>query len=412
MSALLSLDDAIERMLGGVEPLKVVESVEACDALGRVLAQDVAALADVPPWDNSAMDGYAIRCADVLPDLHPLPVRQRIAAGHSGAALEPGSAARIFTGAPLPPGADAVVMQELCEVLDDGQRVKLLEAPKPGTHVRRRGEDMSRGQVVISQGMRLTPQALGVIASAGWARVSVFRPLRVALLCTGDELAMPGEALRPGQIYNSNRSTLMALLQACGAVGMDLGVVPDDLQATREVLRRAAAEHDLLISTGGVSVGEEDHLKAALQAEGELNLWQVAIKPGKPLAFGHVHAAGGRKTPWIGLPGNPVAAFVTFLMAVRPVLSKMQGLAPAQALPAYELVAGFDWPKPDRRREFLRACRKDDGSVDIYHHQGSAVLSSLHWAQGLVDLAPGQVVRQGDRVRFLPFAGAWPGAML
>jgi molybdopterin molybdotransferase len=405
---MLSLEEAVERILAGVRVCHDIEDLPTPRALGRVLAQDVRALADVPPWDNSAMDGYALRAADVAAHPQGLMVSQRVAAGDAPGPLTPGTCARIFTGAPLPEGADAVVMQEHCEVLEDGRLVRCREAVEPGANVRRRGEDMLREQVVVTRGTRLTPQALGVAAGAGSAQLRVYRRPKVALLCSGDELAQPGEPLRPGQIYNSNRYTLAALVQAAGAEVVDGGVVPDELGATRDLLRRSAQHCDLILSTGGVSVGEEDHQRQAMQAEGQVDLWQVAIKPGKPLAFGHVgrSAAAERGVPWVGLPGNPVAAQVTFLMAVLPALKRLQGLADV-GVHAFELTAAFDWPHPDRRREFLRARREADGTVSLFPRQGSAVMTSLHWANGLVDLAPGQRVRRGERVRFLPFDGAW-----
>jgi molybdopterin molybdotransferase len=378
----------------------VAEEVATFDALGRVLAADVASAIDVPPADNSSMDGYALRAADVAAAGAVLPVAQRIAAGAVGAPLAAGSAARIFTGAPVPPGADAIVMQEQCEALagDGLGAVRVLKVPQPGAWIRRRGEDVARGANVLRRGQRLTPQALGLAASVGTAFVPVVRRPRVALLSTGDELVMPGEPLPPGAIYNSNRFTLRALLQAAGCEVRDFGIVPDRLDATRDALRRAAEHGDLILSTGGVSVGEEDHLKPAVRAEGHLDLWQIAIKPGKPLAFGAVGSA-----LYIGLPGNPVSSFVTFVLAVRPVLAALQGADPA--LPAaLPLRAAFDWPKPDRRREFLRVRHDGQGSVELFPNQSSGVLTSTVWADGLVDNPPGQAIRRGDTVRYLPLS--------
>jgi len=395
---LMPLDDALACMLGSVQPVPDVEEVETAAALGRVLAADLASTIDVPPLDNSAMDGFAVRCHELPDEGVALPVSARIAAGQVGAALQPGTAARIFTGAPIPEGADAVVMQEHTEPADDGH-VRICRIPQPGQNIRRRGEDIAAGSTVLAAGTLLTPQALGVAASVGAARLTVRRRLRVALLSTGDELVMPGEPLRPGAIYNSNRYTLRGLIEAAGAQCTDLGIVPDRLDATRQALRQAAADHDLILSSGGVSVGEEDHLRPAVQAEGELTLWQLAIKPGKPLAFGRVGAAA-----FVGLPGNPVASFVTFVLLVRPLLQRLAGRMPTAPQPLM-LQAGFDWPRPDpARREFLRARREGDRVV-IHGRQGSGVLSSVHWADGLVDLAPGQVVRQGEAVPFLPLSG-------
>lgn len=398
---LLTLDEALARLLAAVRPLGEVEEVSTFDARGRVLAEGVRSALDVPPQDNSAMDGYALRVADVSAAGTLLPVSQRIAAGHVGAPLQAGTAARIFTGAQIPPGADAVVMQEQCEALGDSVRINAV--PTPGQSIRRRGEDVMNGAEVLARGTLLTPQALGMAASVGAATLAVARRPRVALFSTGDELAMPGEALKPGAIYNSNRYTLRALIEALGCECHDLGIVPDDLTATRAALRRAAAASDLIVTSGGVSVGEEDHLRPAVQAEGRLDLWQIAIKPGKPLAFGEVRREGGSQAWFIGLPGNPVSSFVTFALAVRPVLRALQG-APASMPAPMHLRADFDWPKADKRREFLRVRRNLAGGLDLFPNQGSGVLTSVVWGDGLVDNPPGQAIARGDTVAFLPFA--------
>lgn len=400
---LLSLDEALARLLAAVQPLPAgeAETLSTFDALGRVLAADVRSQLDVPPLANTAMDGYALRSADVPAAGTLLPVSQRIPAGSMPHALQPGTAARIFTGAPIPPGADAVVMQEQCEAL--GDQVRIHEAPRAGQWVRRRGEDVQEGSTVLTRGQRLTPPALGMAASVGAATLSVMRRPRVALFSTGDELVMPGEPLRPGAIYNSNRYTLRALIQALGGEVSDLGIVPDRLDATREALMRAAQGHDLIVTSGGVSVGEEDHLRPAVQAEGRLDLWQIALKPGKPLAFGSVRRGDFTEAWFIGLPGNPVSSFVTFLLAVRPVLLRLQGMAAGmpQGLP---MRADFAWPKPDKRREFLRVRRNADGGLDLFPNQGSGVLSSAVWGDGLVDNPPGHAIAKGDTVRYLAFS--------
>lgn len=398
---MLSLPEALDRLRAGTTPLAETETVSTFDALGRVLAVDVRSLLDVPPHDNTSMDGYALRTADLREAATVLPVVQRIAAGQVGQVLAPGSAARIFTGAPIPEGADAVVPQEQCEALDGAVRVNVV--PPVGQWIRRRGEDVVAGSTVLPRGSRLTPQALGLAASVGTATLTVVRRPRVALFSTGDELVMPGEPLKPGAIYNSNRYTLRALLQAAGCEVSDLGIVPDRLDATREALRRAASGHDLILTSGGVSVGEEDHLKPAAAAEGRIDLWQIAIKPGKPLAFGAIRGAGGGEALLIGLPGNPVSSFVTFLLAVRPVLHALQGL-PAAEPAGLTLRADFDWPKPDVRREFLRARRNADGGLELFANQSSGVLTSAVWAEGLVDNPPGQAIARGDAVRFVPFS--------
>jgi molybdopterin molybdotransferase len=399
-TTLLTLDEALARLLGAVQPLAGSETVSTFDALGRVLVAEVSSLVDVPPADNSAMDGYAMRCADVREAGTVLPVSQRVAAGTVGSALQPGTAARIFTGAPVPEGADAVVMQEQCEALDGAVRVNTV--PTAGLAIRRRGEDLARDAQVLPLGLRLTPQALGLAAAAGAASLQVARRPRVALFSTGDELAMPGEVLKPGAIYNSNRFTLRALIQSLGCECTDFGIVPDQLAATREALRKAAQGHDVIVTSGGVSVGEEDHLKPAVQAEGSLDLWQMAIKPGKPLAFGSVRRAEGNAW-FIGLPGNPVSSFITFLLAVRPVLLKLQGAnpLPPQGL---NLRADFDWLRADKRREFLRVRRNDRGGLDLFSNQGSGVLTSTVWADGLVDNPPDTPIRAGDSVRFISLA--------
>ena len=401
---LLSLDEALARLLQSAagHAIADIETVSTFDGLGRVLAADVRSAIDVPGADNSSMDGYALRAVDAAAGAL-LPVSQRIPAGVVGQALAPHTAARIFTGAQIPAGADAVLMQEQAESLagDGLGALRVRTAPLQGDWIRRRGEDVRAGDVVLAHGARLSPQALGLAASVGAATLQVRRRPRVALFSTGDELVMPGEPLKPGAIYNSNRFMLRALLLACGCEPTDLGIVPDRLQATRETLRQAAQGHDLILSSGGVSVGEEDHLKPAVMAEGRLELWQIAIKPGKPLAFGAVRATGGPDALFIGLPGNPVSSFVTFLLCVAPLLRALQGAnsAPPQAMP---MRADFDWPKADKRREFLRVRLNADAGLDLFANQSSGVLTSTVWADGLVDNPPGQTIRRGDAVRFLP----------
>ncbi len=402
---MLSLDEVLTRLLAVARDRVIsdIEKVATFDALGRVLAKGVVSALDVPPADNSSMDGYALRVVDVPAAGVLLPVSQRLPAGVVGTALQPGTAVRILTGAQLPAGADAVVMQEQCEPLpgDGLGSVRINTLPLPGQWVRRQGEDVQHGAEVLAAGARLTPQALGLAAAVGASRVSVRRRPRVALFSTGDELVMPGEALKPGAIYNSNRFTLRGLLLAAGCEVQDLGIVPDQLDATRDALRRAAAGNDLILTSGGVSVGEEDHIKPAVKAEGWLEAWQVAIKPGKPLAFGAVRREDGESEAlFIGLPGNPVSSFVTFLLAVAPVLRAIQGCVTAMPS-AISLRADFDWPQPDKRREFLRARVNAAGGVELFPNQSSGVLTSAVWADGLVDLPSGQVVQRGDVVRLL-----------
>lgn len=419
--ALLALGEALERLVAGsrLHALTATESVSTFEALGRVLAMDVRSALDVPPADNTSMDGYALRVADVPGVGVELVVSQRLPAGVVGEPLRPGTAARIFTGAQLPPGADAVVMQEQCEAIAEPAvtagtglgLVRVNVVPEAGQWIRRRGEDVMQGAVVLPHGTRLTPQALGLAASVGAGTLTVLRRPRVAVFSTGDELLMPGEPLRPGAIYNSNRFTLRGLLQAAGCEVRDLGIVPDRLDATRDALRRAAADNDLIVTSGGVSVGEEDHLRPAVVAEGRLENWQIAMKPGKPLAFGAVRrppvagqaTAVGDEALFVGLPGNPVSSYVTFLLCVSTVLRTLQGLPPALPRPLL-LGAAFDWPRPDKRREFARARINDAGEVELFGNQSSGVLTSAVWADGLVDIPAGTVVRRGERVRYLPLA--------
>lgn len=393
---MLSVEEALARLLDQARPLAEVETVATLDADRRVLAAGVVSSIDVPPMDNSQMDGYAVRTTDVPTAPTTLRVSQRIAAGHIGAPLEPATAARIFTGAPVPAGADAIVMQEATAL--DGDRVTIKEAPKAGAWIRRAGSDIASGTQIFAAGHRMRPQDCGLVASIGAAQLMVYRRLRVAVFFTGDELVMPGEPRPPGRIYNSNRFVLRGLLARLGCEVIDLGIVPDDLARTRAAFVEAAGRADLIVTSGGVSVGEEDHVKPAVQAEGSLDLWQIAMKPGKPLAFGHV-----RGVPFIGLPGNPVSNFVTFLLFARPFILARQGateLAP-RALP---LRAEFDLPKPDKRREFLRVRVNAQGGVEAFGNQNSAVLTSTAWADGLVDNPPNHPIARGDTVRYLSFA--------
>ncbi len=398
---MLSVDEALAFLLAGARPVAETEQVATLAASGRVLAEAQESRLSVPSLDNTSMDGYAVYAADCASGAARLPVSQRIAAGSMPQPLARGTAARIFTGAPIPPGADAVVMQELCA--QDGDAVVIKHRPEPGEWVRRIGEDIRAGSEILAAGMKLRPQDTGLAASVGIATLPLYRRLKVAVFFTGDELVMPGEPLPPGRIYNSNRFTLNGLMQQAGCEVTDYGIVPDRLDATRAVLREAAAGNDLIVTSGGVSVGEEDHIKPAVEAEGKLNLWKIAVKPGKPLAFGEVNAGAGRKAHFIGLPGNPVSSFVTFLIFVRPFILRCQGVTRVEPL-GYALRADFDWSKPDPRREFLRVKLNASGGLDLFANQSSAVLTSTVWGDGLVDNPARQPIRRGDMVKFLPFS--------
>ena len=398
---LKSLDEALADLLGHAAPLGRTETVSTFDADGRVLAGDVVAALDVPAHDNSAMDGYAVRSADWANAATVFQVNQRIAAGSSGTVLGPMSAARIFTGAPVPAGADTVVMQENCWTADAGC-VCVAVKPEAGEWIRRRGEDVTAGRTVLSKGELLAPESIGLAASIGFDKLLVASPVRLALFSTGDELVMPGDVapgnMKPGAIYNSNRFFLRALLQRLGCTVTDLGIVPDKLDATKAALASASESHDLVLTSGGVSVGEEDHIKPAVQALGQLNLWQIAIKPGKPFAYGKI-----AKAHFIGLPGNPVSSFVTFLLLVRPFIRKLQG-ATVLAPESIAACAHFNLARADKRREFLRVKRNSAGGLDLFDNQSSGVLTSVVWADGLVDNPAGNSIVYGDLVQFIPFS--------
>jgi len=409
---MLTAQQALDHLLSNAKAVGESETVTMQAALGRVLAQNVDSLVDVPPLDNTSMDGYAVRTADTRTPGGTLKIAQRIPAGSMGTLLEPGTAARIFTGAPVPPGADAVVMQEDCLIPEGAiDQVRVNIAPTSGQWIRRRGEDLTAGKTALNAGTFLRPQELGVAASAGLTHLTVKRKVRVAAFFTGDELSLPGEPLKPGGIYNSNRDTLLACIKSLGCDATDFGIVPDSLEATKQTLRKASKDHDLIITSGGVSVGEEDHIKPAVTAEGRLDLWQIAMKPGKPLAFGAVRKSDSSKsnaveaeaeTWFIGLPGNPVSSFVTFLLFVRPFILKLQG-RDAGLPQSYPMRADFDWIKADRRNEFLRVKINAQGGLDLFPNQSSGVLTSASWGDGLVDCPPSQAFKSGDIVNYIPF---------
>jgi molybdopterin molybdotransferase len=399
----LSVEEARAAMLASARTLPGLETLACAQALGRVLAEEVRSPIDVPPHANSAMDGYALRAADLAqegPDLR-LPVAQRIAAGQAPQPLAPGTAARIFTGAPIPAGADTVVPQESCRV--EGGWLLLEAPPRVGSHIRPRGNDLAAGSLVVAAGTRLDPRHLGLLAAVGRVEVSVRRPLRVAILTTGDELAEPGEPLQPGQIYNSNRPLLAALLQGQGCALVDPGPVQDEAEATRAALCDAARGADLIVSTGGVSVGEEDHVKAAVESVGRLDLWRVRMKPGKPVAFGHIDGAY-----FVGLPGNPVSAWVTAHLFLLPLLRRLQGRTGPEFPEADFARLGQDWPNARARREFPRVSLVREAGhlpwAEPYERQGSEVLAGVAWADGLIEIPEHSAHARGAILRYWSFA--------
>jgi molybdopterin molybdotransferase len=387
---IISQKEALDLLLAEAGCLDETETIATEHALGRVLAKSLVSPMDVPQFDNSAMDGFAISTKEG----NSLSIAQRIPAGAVPSPLETGTAARIFTGAQIPQGADSVVMQEKCSY--DDSIVKIENMPRPGANIRRRGEDISAGRVFLEKGVKLRPQELGIAASVGFASLEVYRKLKVAVFFTGDELVMPGNPLGAGQIYNSNRYSLIGFLNALNCEVFDLGIVRDDFDATVAALDEARMHADLVMTCGGVSVGEEDHVKAAVEKIGKLSFWKVAVKPGKPFSFGDL--AG---IPFIGLPGNPVSAFLSFCLFARPFILKKQGMRDVHPL-ALKTVADFEWTG-GMRTEWLRS-RFADGMATIHPDQGSASISPLSWADGLVEIQAGMNVSRGDPINFFPFS--------
>ncbi|MEW8078500.1 MAG: gephyrin-like molybdotransferase Glp [Candidatus Thiodiazotropha endolucinida] len=394
------VDEALAFLLDQVKPITQHETLALDESLGRVLAAPVQSQVDVPPWDNSAMDGFAVNSNDLQSNEVRLHVAQRIPAGSVGTSLEPGTAARIFTGAPVPENADAVVIQEVCRI--DGEEVVIMESPAIGANIRKAGEDILQGEEILPAGIKLDAQHLGLAASVGVAELSVFRRLKVAVFSSGDELVMPGEELKAGQIYNSNQFTLSGMLQRLGCEVIQLGIVEDTFEATCDALSRAAEEADLVLASGGVSVGEEDHVKPAVERLGSLELWKIASRPGKPLAFGYIG-----ETPFMGAPGNPVSLFVTFSLFARPFILRMQGLSGEVRPKPVSVIAGFEKDATDKRQEYARGRLELNGQgqavVKLYPNRSSGVLSSVVWANGLAVLPPLTAIKPGDPVDFIPY---------
>jgi molybdopterin molybdotransferase len=411
-SDLLPYDQAIDELLSAAKPIDESELAPVANALGRVLAEDVISSINVPPADNSAMDGYAFRFDDLdkawlsHEGRGNLPVSQRIPAGATPETLKPGTAARIFTGSEIPAGADTVIMQEQCLAMfgiDGEQAVELRTKPNRGDNIRKKGLDITAGSLILKRGQKLLPQDLGLLASIGLAEVKVYRRLRIAILSTGDEIIEPGQTCPDGHIYNSNRYTMAGLIDAMGMECVDMGIIPDDPQAIESGLQCAAELADCIITTGGVSVGEEDHVKACVENLGKLQMWRLAIKPGKPLAFGNVLGK-----PFFGLPGNPAAVFVTFVMVARPYLLSFQGCVDGLLPLALTVHANFDRKFPVKRQEYLRARLdvSDQGvmSASLHDNQCSGALSAASWGNGFAVQAVDQLIANGDNVKFIPYS--------
>lgn len=401
-SNLMPLDEALSLLINSATPVADEETVMLDEAMGRVLSQSVTSNINVPAWDNSAMDGYAL-CYEDIASLDLIPVSQRIPAGTTGQPLQPGTAARIFTGAPVPAGADTVIMQEM--ISREGEMIRINGDVNAGANIRRTGEDIRQGNEIIECGCMLQTQHIGLAASTGTDRLVVKRKLRVAIFTTGNELTMPGQPLDDGKIYNSNRYLFRGLLEKLGCEVIDLGNVIDEYQSTCDAINTAVDKADLILSSGGVSVGEEDYVKKALEEMGSLDLWKIAVRPGKPLAFGKV-----RGVPFIGVPGNPVSLFVTFSIFARPFILRSMGIIDVMPV-EYMAVAGFDWKRPDKRTEYMRARieTNDAGQrvVNVYPSRSSGVLSSVTWADGMVVINPDQQLVKGDGVRFIPFSSLY-----
>jgi molybdopterin molybdotransferase len=391
--SMISVPKALERLGRNCKVLVKSETLELRQCLGRILASDIVSEIDVPPADNSAMDGYALRLEDWIGPDEALEISQRITAGIPPEPLAEGTAARIFTGAEIPEGADLVVMQERCET--DEELVLIKSVREVGANIRPKGQDIRKGAKVLDKGHRLRAQDIGLIASLGIASVKVMQRLKVAIISTGEELVEPGEAASAGQIYNSNRYMLEALLDGWGFEVVDFGITPDDPKIIADVMSEASQKADAIITTGGVSVGDEDHVKAVVESLGHIDLWRIAIKPGKPFAFGEV--AG---TPFLGLPGNPVSAFVTALIIARPYLFNCQGASCGDIVPLQQ-IALFEQKGCDRQ-VYMRIRSTPEGA-EIFEKQSSGVLYSTSWGDGFVVQQPGADINKGDSVDVIPF---------
>ena len=404
----LTLDQARQKLLSRIRCSKGHEIIQLSEALGRVLSDNLVSDIAVPPKDNSAMDGIAINCEDATELKTCLKISQRITAGTAPEKLETGTAARIFTGGEVPEGANAVIIQENCEFSENDTTVLINKVPQARDNIRPMGQDIQVGASIVERGTKLNAVHLGLIASVGIDQVCVFKKIKVAIFSTGDELVEPGNPLKPGQIYNSNRAMLIALCVQLGFDVTDLGVVKDDLEATKQALIEAAASADIIITSGGVSVGDEDHLKPAIEQLGQMNLWKIHMKPGKPVAYGEINCGDGASAPILGLPGNPVSTYVVFLVIGVPILQALQGQLSDTSnnlLEGFLVESGFD-KKAQSREEFIRVKLNSKSAqikvADVFNNQSSGVLTSLAWADGLVRQYAGKPIVKGDSVTFIP----------
>ena len=397
--SLMSADDALSFLIDSASVTAMTEAVSLDDSLGRILASDIHSTINVPGFDNSAMDGYTIALNDtqVAQENLSFNVVDRIAAGSTGNDLKIGNAARIFTGAPIPNGANTVVMQEECTLSEDKSKITVKRAINLNENIRPTGNDILKDNVILSSGRQIKPQDISLAASVGVGELVVFKKIKVGVFFTGDELVEPGNPLTPGKIYNSNRYALVALLKQVGCDVINLGNIEDKLDATCEALEALESQCDLIMTTGGVSVGEEDHVKPAVEKLGELNLWKIRMKPGKPLAYGKV-----KQTPFIGLPGNPVSSFVTFCIFSLPFIKKMQGNSNYESK-ILKVKTNFDCKRAKPRREYARV-RIDHSTetplANLFPKQGSDVMSSVVWADGIIEIPENTTFETGTILNY------------